>query len=852
MKKDSLKKLILKASAVGLSLALGAGCVTTQLNKVSTVYAETSETTESLTLIDSSTVWSYYDGETDPAGDSSSEDYDAQAWAKLGYDDSSWSKATGAFGAKNGAVASLGGGYDSYTLLTQYYEGTTTDIEAYFFRTTINSSVLASYDLSTITSITGSLVYDDAAIVYLNGTKIASFDADGITSNMEYGGSNAGTPKTGDISLTYDDIKDLIVEGDNIIAVEIHQGRSSSSDIYFEFTSLEVDFNEEVETSDDTDTTITQKSVNLTVGSDETERNITWYADSSETGQLQVCKYAQLVSGAFPESGYTTIDVDAQVSNNSGYYYFQATISDLEENTKYAYRLINEDTVSQIYSFETDDFDGSYNFILAGDPQIGAGSTDTDTEGWAATLLASVNKFNPSFILSAGDQVNTVNSETQYDGYLENSQLTSVAQATTVGNHDTSSSSYSQHFNLPNVTSYGSTAAGSDYWYVYNNTLFMDLNSNNMSTAEHKTFMEEAIAANPDVTWTVVVFHHSIYSVASHAVDSDILQRRSEYIPVFDELNIDVVLMGHDHVYVRSNIMYGDEVVTDTTELSSVTNPAGTLYVTANSASGSKYYDIKTNVDTYYAAVMDQSYERSISNVEVSDTEFKITTYNYNETSGTWEQIDEFSIYKTDTTDLEELVLTVETISNADNTYTTESFNAFVIALNAANTVLSNEDATQDEIDSALAALQAAYDGLTTTTTTVDREELETLISQLEAIINAESTYTAESYEAYITALNTANEVLSDISATQGEINSAIKALQVAYDSLTEATTSDTADTDDTTTDTSSSSDDSTSSTTSSSSNVQTGDNTNALAATILLFTAAGCIVFLRKKKEND
>ncbi|MGN1183276.1 MAG: metallophosphoesterase, partial [Faecalibacillus sp.] len=67
--------------------------------------------------------------------------------------------------------------------------------------------------------------------------------------------------------------------------------------------------------------------------------------------------------------------------------------------------------------------------------------------------------------------------------------------------------------------------------------------------------MQEAIEKNKDVRWKVVAFHHSIYSVANHAIESDILQRRNELAPVFDELGIDVVLMGHDHVYVRSHIM---------------------------------------------------------------------------------------------------------------------------------------------------------------------------------------------------------------------------------------------------------------------------------------------------------
>ncbi len=36
----------------------------------------------------------------------------------------------------------------------------------------------------------------------------------------------------------------------------------------------------------------------------------------------------------------------------------------------------------------------------------------------------------------------------------------------TIGNHDSSSAAYNEHFNLPNESAqYGATTAGSDYWF---------------------------------------------------------------------------------------------------------------------------------------------------------------------------------------------------------------------------------------------------------------------------------------------------------------------------------------------------------------------------------------------------
>ena len=643
------KNKVLKVSMATLALLMSAGYVA-QDYQVTPTYAETTKIGDSAQLISTATTWKYLDNNVDPGTET-----DRYAWTKADYNDSEWKSEAGKFGAKKGKLEDLGDGFVPTVLLNQYINGVNgDDIPAFFFRTTVNIS-----NLDDFSSLSGKLYYDDAAIVYINGVKVASFDEPegGFESNMSYGGSNASNPKEGVISLTKEQLKDVIKTGQNTIAVELHQGRASSSDIYFEFNNLQVDYGQE-------ETTVEQKALNLTIGEDETKMNLTWYANTNTSGTVQLAKVGAMINGEFP-SQFTTVEATNNQANDKGFYYNQATLANLEENTKYVYRVVNGDQVSKIYDFTTKDFDGSYNFIFAGDPQIGAsGSASKDTEGWDKTLSDSINKFNPNFILSAGDQVNTASDENQYSGYLDHEELTSVPQATTIGNHDSSSNAYTQHFNLPNETAKGETAAGTDYWYVYNNTLFMNINTNNTSTAEHKAFMKEAIKENQDVRWKVVVFHHSVYSVASHSVESSILKRREELTPVFDDLGIDVVLMGHDHVYVRSNMMKGMKVSQETKDLTSVTDPEGILYLTANSASGSKYYDIKTNISTDFVAKMDQSKQRSISNIEVSENSFKVTTYLYNSNDNQWSTLDEFTINKSVETNNQEITLVPEETAN--------------------------------------------------------------------------------------------------------------------------------------------------------------------------------------------
>lgn len=588
--------------------------------------------------MDGNVTWSYLDDGSDPAGDSTTAGYDRTSWTKDDYDISAWKTATGPFGAKKGKINDLGGGCTPKTLLTQYKADGTTDIEAFFFRTDVTIP-----DASKVTKISGSVIYDDAATVYVNGVKIAGFDDDSITGNLQYGGSNAGDPKTGTISTSDPAALAAVKDGKNVIAVELHQGRSSSSDIYFDMPTLTFETTVSVPV-------YTQKNISWTVGKDASEINVTWYADVDGTGTLLVAKNSEVSGNEMPADA-KSFTANGTASNKSGYYNYQTTATGLSADTTYAYQLVNGETKSEIRSFTTGGT-GAFSFAAAGDPQIGAsGSSVNDTDGWEKTLkLISGNSAfdGVDFLLSAGDQVNTASNEDQYDGYLEHDTLLDLPTATVVGNHDSGSAAYDQHFNNPNESSYGTTAAGGDYYFVYNHVLFLALNSNNTSTAEHKAFMEQAIqaTAGQDITWKVVVFHHSIYSVASHSLESGILTRREKLVPVFKDLDIDVVLMGHDHVYCRTYMMDGLDPMTDASiyddaDYSSITNPTGILYVTLNSASGSKFYTIK-NASFPYSRVMNQENVPNISRVDVSDSQFKVTTYRTSDMS----VVDSFAINK--------------------------------------------------------------------------------------------------------------------------------------------------------------------------------------------------------------
>lgn len=404
----------------------------------------------------------------------------------------------------------------------------------------------------------------------------------------------------------------------------------------------------------------------LTIGKDQSERNFTWYSKSKEQGYLEIVEAndqkdfsnATKIKAVTSDKN-TTFDINdksnAKVKiekdmkdqalkdlyelkdmSNS-----QVNIKNLKPNTKYMYRVYNGNgKKSQVFEFTTQP-KGDFTFVLAGDPQIGAGKFYADRDKWEKAL-GTIKKQVPqmSFLYSLGDQINeyTSKSELEYSGYIERENAKGITFATLIGNHDSQANSYSQHFALPNLQAEGKTEAGSNYYFVYNNTLFIQLNSNNMNTAEHKATIEKAIemTKNQKIKWKVVGFHHAIYSAATHANDDDIIKRRAEYPALMKQYGIDLIVSGHDHVYTRSRMMNGGVAIesernfTDKSKEegkvpSKYVNPKGQLYLTANSASGSKHYDLVEFKD--YMAVRDQHYKPNFTEVKVTDKSIVATTY---------------------------------------------------------------------------------------------------------------------------------------------------------------------------------------------------------------------------------
>lgn len=513
------------------------------------------------------------------------------------------------------------------------------------------------------------------------------------------------------------------------------------------------------------------EQIALTPGENATKMNFAWYCVTEEIPKIKLMdsqgRVIQEVQGQQNLANKETItendNVITLIPN-------KVTVSGLAENTSYQYQYYLDGAWSDTYTFETKSTE-NFSVMYVGDPQIGAsvGQDDNSKEyhamndayNWNHTLSSALSAHsNVSFILSAGDQINQTSvskdadkleQQIEYAGFLSSPLLRSMPVATTIGNHDSKSVNYSNHFNNPNTatsvaTTEGKTDAGTDYYFTYGNTLFVSIDTNNYNCATHENVIKEAVEANPDATWRVLMFHQDIYGSGYDHSDSDGIVLRTQLTPIIDKYDFDAVLQGHDHTYSRTYQLSSDgqthssyqsapktntddfsaylgdnacyNILTNIENKNNVVNPEGTVYFEANSATGSKYYQLIGTQQNYIAA-RSQSWRPTYSVIDFTETTLTVKTY---DAATNTELVADGNI-KTSYTivksvEKEDLKKEIESAEvklgevKAAGTYTEESVQKLSDTIDAAKAIYENAESTTTDVASAVTSLQEAVSAL--------------------------------------------------------------------------------------------------------------------------------------------
>lgn len=496
--------------------------------------------------------------------------------------------------------------------------------------------------------------------------------------------------------------------------------------------------------------------------------NLNWYApDGTETAMV---RFGDITAQASVSELTAPTKLDTGKYTDTGKMVCKATVEGLTPDTAYTYQISYDggQTWSQEYTYTTAKSD-AFSFAFTSDPQIKENqetdeggwnpSDGTNQTGWAA-MMEKLAGEGVNLVVSAGDQVEDQSwgKSSEYAAFFAPEEMTSIAYAPAVGNHDRHYM-FADHFNLPNeMTVEGVDENGvleqvrttfrgqnngtsqshgnyiqatadeiannsesngvtpnadgqydftercemetkGNYYYLYNNVLFVTLNTGaypggndeenadnaNVPSAAKDNSEAETIVENFRTTmnaatseyagqynWLIVTHHKSTQTVAKHAADSDIENYvDAGFEQVMDEFDVDFVLGGHDHVYSRSYVLKGGE--RNAERLDTFNDPDGTIYLTGNCCSDMQYYtpfaevDKENNADfprlangetgsqAYLAGNLpygnqewNQEYSPSYAVFDVTDDKISVNVYNLAGDSSTpdSELIDSFSVTK--------------------------------------------------------------------------------------------------------------------------------------------------------------------------------------------------------------
>ncbi|MGN1417715.1 MAG: metallophosphoesterase [Acutalibacteraceae bacterium] len=326
----------------------------------------------------------------------------------------------------------------------------------------------------------------------------------------------------------------------------------------------------------DTGAQVTRISCTIN-GDSRTQRGFCWYTDEKTDSVVKIFKDGEDVSSSLSFS-------DVQCTEWNGKYMHKVTVSGLEAGRAYTYLVGNGSVWGKEGSFTTDSGNGAVNFIAIADVQ----ASNLESFEESALVLEKAFEKMPSadFVANMGDFTNDSNNE-QWDAYFTafEKHNTAATLVPVAGNHDGLGvwHWFDNMFNLDTSQSV-QTLNGVNYSFDYSNAHFAVLNTNDLlSVSQSQLDWLKKDMNSSSADWKIVFMHKSPYSLGKDGKWPDAQYLTKSLTAVLDECDVDLVMSGHDHMYLRTKALKNNKVVSDS---------EGTHYVLAGTA-GTKRYEIR-------------------------------------------------------------------------------------------------------------------------------------------------------------------------------------------------------------------------------------------------------------------
>lgn len=456
------------------------------------------------------------------------------AWRAIGFNDSTWASGPAQLGYGDG---------DEATAVSYGPNGSAKYITTYF-RHVFSVASPSSYQ-----SLTLRVVRDDGAIVYLNGVEVfrSNMPAGAVTSSTlastAIGGADESAWQQTTISPS------LLVSGNNVVAVEMHQSGGTSSDLSF--------------------------ALELVGGSGVTLTRAPYLQQGTPSSvvvrwRTSAPAASRVLYGPAPDALGTTVSDPTLRTNHA------VALTGLLSATTYCY-AVGTATATLAggdagHCFTTSPTAGTptpTRIWVLGD----SGTADANARAVRDAYYGWTGTRGTDLWLMLGDNAYQNGTDTEFQAAVFDmypATLRSSVLWPTLGNHDgftadsaSGTGPYYDIFTLPRQGEAGGLPSGTEAYYSfdYGNIHFVSLESfetDRSPTGAMLTWLREDLAATTQ-PWLIVFFHHPPYTKGSHNSDTEIelVEMRQHALPILEDAGVDLVLTGHSHSYERSFLIDG-------------------------------------------------------------------------------------------------------------------------------------------------------------------------------------------------------------------------------------------------------------------------------------------------------
>lgn len=346
-----------------------------------------------------------------------------------------------------------------------------------------------------------------------------------------------------------------------------------------------------------------------------TSRTLMWQSDAEiKNFQLEFFLIGE------EQAHFAEVSFEYFEQNGGGTFIYFSELKNLKPESFYRYRIISDDKATAWQDLKTPG-QNKFQMLVFSDSQC------ADYKVWQRMADLAHEKFPDAEIATViGDLVDNGQAAYQWRLWYTSAAfiLSSRIFAPVMGNHECYDTQwlnclpegYLHHFKVPpnaekNFDEYFySFDYGVAHFFVLN-TQFLELEKFQPKLQDVQNYWFRRDAANTNRAWKIVLMHKDIFDYGQNKFN-DIAEN---FMPLFDELEIDLVLTGHLHTYRNRGKIYAQKK-----------SPRGTTYILCGRAGDQKYVEPHREIDEVSYKNLQKEPESFIT-LDIDEKNLTLTCY---------------------------------------------------------------------------------------------------------------------------------------------------------------------------------------------------------------------------------